>query len=240
MTIGVGSPDRDYAAIPQAYAARGLASALSVGYGDDYSGLDAYYGLDPSDGANHSGGSSYSEGMPLDASSAGLAGTLGASDPEVLTQITKLNKYMKSLGTPWPNVWHPERLQSTVAFRKGNINQGWNAASQPGAAPGLQDLRLGDLTYEEAMNWTPAPLTDNLGALAQGPRNYAEPAHELRPGFGATDLRENVIPLLVIAAGAYGGYKLAQDRTPGVKFAATAGGAAAGLMVGFVIAMSTM
>jgi hypothetical protein len=229
MTLGVGIPGRNFRQPQHSVHDRGLAQALSGDYGSSTS-FELHRGMDPSDGANQSGGSNYSEGMPLSPSSAGLSGVLGASDPEVLKQIAQLDRYMsKEAGVPWPTPYRSyDATKPTVSARKSNINKGWNAAAQPGAAPGLQDLRMGALTYAEAMNWTPAPLTDNLGALATGP--YMEPGSELRPGFGGVD-GWNVLDLLIIAGGAYGGYKLAQDRETSVKAAATLGGSAAGLVV---------
>ena len=188
MTLGTGDADRDYEGAAQAIHDRGLAEALSgsnIGAYDNI--LEVYAGFDPSDGANVGGGSSYSQMMPLGPSSAGLAGLMGVNDPQaqhpqVLKEIAQLKKYMASLGTPWPTPTKPYTLRSTVAALPGNINKGWNAASQPGAAPGMviRDVALGSMSWEEALNYTPAPLTDNLGSLMAA---FKEPGPEDRNGY---------------------------------------------------------
>jgi hypothetical protein len=170
VTLGTGRPDRDYAGAQQALHDRGLASSLSA---------------------------------EIPASDA-LTVTRG---DDVLTEIQTVTNYLNGqAGVPWPPPDSPYRLERTVASVPGNINEGWNAAAQQGAAPGMsvemppvRDVLVGGMSYAEALNYAPAPLTDNLGSL-RGP--YAEPGRELRPGFGATPWQTTklVVPALVIGA----------------------------------------
>jgi hypothetical protein len=167
VTLGTGQADRDYLGALQALHDRGLASALS--------------GTIPA--------------------SAALTVTRG---DDVMTEVQRTNDYLQAQhGLPWPPPEPPYRLERTVASTKGNINKGWNAAAQPGSPPGLvpkmpavRDVSIGGQSYAEAMNYAPAPLTDNLGSL-RGP--YLEPASELRPGFAGNEslFRPGVVlPLL--------------------------------------------
>jgi len=167
MTLGTGQPQRDTVGANQALHDRGLASALSA---------------------------------TIPASDA-LTITRG---DDVLTEIQNTNDYLRSqAGVSWPTPWHPYKLRPTVDSRKGNINVGWNAAAQPGSPPGYRvqaapyrDVSIGGESYAEAMNYSPAPLTDGLGALRGG--SYREPASELRPGFGQTGGAVAMLPLLAL------------------------------------------
>lgn len=207
MTLGVGQPDSDEWAAYRATHDRGLASALS--------------------GTIHS--------------SDALSITRGE---DVLTEIHNTNDYLQQqYGVPWPTPEPPYRLERTVASAQGNINKGWNAAAQPGEAPGMnvpmqqvRDVRMGGISYAEALNYNPAPLTDNLGSL-RGP--YQEPQQETRPGFGRVDAVD-VLAAAFIALGAYGGYKLAEDKNAPTKVAATAGGAIAAWVVAAVVSLGSM
>lgn len=205
MTLGVGQPEQEHevARLVQSEHDRGLANALS-----------GYFGESP-------------------------ALTVSRGE-DVLREIHNTNDYLKvQEGLPWPPPDPPYRLERTVASAQGNINQGWNAASQPGAAPGLQmrtpavrNLDAGGMSYREALNYNPAPLTDNLGSLRGG--SYQEPASELRPGFGRVDGARDILATVLIGLGAYGGYRLAEGRTNTVKVGATVGGLLAGWVVAAV------
>jgi hypothetical protein len=174
--------------------------------------------FDPSDGANHSGGSNFTAEMPLTASMAGLAGLAGANSgahPAILQKIRELKRYQKQqAGKPYPNVTNERSAgrgytaRTTKAVR-GNINKGWNAAAQPASSPGVleglqkgfRDVAFGGLSYEEAMNYSPAPLTDQLGALRGGSAFAAVPPPTDHPGTpGANNF---ATALAVLLGGAF-------------------------------------
>lgn len=214
MTLGVGygGDEMDLASRMSEAEDRRFTNATSSTILPNAS-LEVTTGFDPSDGVNHSGGSSYSPAMPLGPSSAGLAGLMGMEQEAVQSEA-----YMKRMaGVSWPTPEIPYTLRPTVSAVRSNINKGWNAAAQPGAAPGLGPMFAeayfggSALTYEEAVLWTPepSPLTQQIGALsapvAEGQRldglNYKEPARELRPGFGAAEERRGggvVLPMLMM------------------------------------------
>lgn len=197
MTLGAGNEAQaDMALLQSAMEDRHAASAAS-GTIRPNAALELTTGFDPSDGSLHSGGSSFVDGMPLMPSSAGLAGTVGAS--EVRAGIRQWNRYKKSLGTPWPTPAQPYKLEPTVYSEPGSIYEGWNAASQPGSPPGMggfSEINVGAMSYEEAMNYVPSPLTDNLGALRT---DFKEPRRELRPGFGVAQGASVMLPLALAA-----------------------------------------
>jgi hypothetical protein len=199
MTLGAGyEVQSDMALMVSAMEDRPV-STLSSGTITSSAALEVTTGLDPSDGALHSGGSSFVDGMPLMPSSAGLAGAVGASP--VLTDIQKWERYDKRMGgKPWPTP-NPKpyyKIEPTVQGEPGNIFVGWNAASQPGSPPGMggfAEINVGAMSYEEAMNYSPAPLTEQLGALRG---TFKEPRSELRPGFGAAGAGAAMLPLLML------------------------------------------
>lgn len=181
-----------------------------------------------------------------------LSDTIHSSDAlsvtrgdDVLTEIATINDYMRSLGTPYPTPWNPDRPAPTVAALRSNINQGYNAAAQPGSPPGYgpmnaapyREVNAGGMTYTEALNADVPVLTDNLGSLRGG--SYQEPAHELRPGFGRVDA-DDVLVVVFIALGAYGGYKLAEDKNFPTKAMATAGGALSAWVVAALVSLGMM
>jgi hypothetical protein len=162
---------------------------------------------------------------------------------DVLTEIQRTQDYIRTQdGMPWPPLAEDYTLSPTVTSRPGNINKGWNAAAQPGSPPGLdgcgcRDANFGGLTYEQAMNYSPAPLTDNLGSLQRLDQIYQEPSYELRPGFGRIDT-DDILSMLIIAAGGYGGYALSRNRATGTRVAVTAGGLLAGYAAAALISLS--
>jgi hypothetical protein len=92
---------------------------------------------------------------------------------DVLKEISNTNDYLKGQeGTPWPTPDTPYGLTHIGA----------------GVQLPPRDINVGGMTWAEALNYSPAPLTDNLGAL-RGP--YQEPAHELTPGFGENNMARN-------------------------------------------------
>lgn len=148
--------------------------------------------LDPSDGVNYAGGSSYSDDMPLPESNlAGVmgAGGIGSEGQEardalcsnmagmsgLFETIGRTDTYLALMaGKPWPTPLDQGRVSAgytfpTVSSRITDINVGWNAAAQPGDAPGTQygysDRTLGPSTWEEALNYAPSPLADKIGQL---------------------------------------------------------------------------
>ncbi len=205
MTLGVGYAERSDLASQMSAAEDIQVAQANSSIINAHPSLEITSGFDPSDGANYSGGSSYSPSMPLMPSSAGLAGLAGMEQgipPNVEQGIKKWHKYLHSLGTPWPTPFKPYGLEPTVESYRSSIYEGWNAASQPGAPPGFgfAEADFGGMTYMEAMEWTPAPLTQALGALgALAP--HQEQAFDLRPGFGAVEERQGgvVLPMLMMA-----------------------------------------
>jgi hypothetical protein len=214
MTLGSGWEERsDLAALLSAGEDRFAASRASSTI-EATPSFQITSGLDPSDGANYSGGSSYSADMPLGPSSAGINGMLGANTqhPGVLKLIANAQRYQKRIdGRPYPNVRNQKAiargyLAPTDFSAKDNLNQGWNAAAQPGAAPGLVvsapirdvDAAGGGLTYAQALNYDPAPLTEHLGAL-RGLGAASVP--QQTPGdqsVGARELKLVVLPILLL------------------------------------------
>lgn len=215
MTLGTGWEARsDLAALMSAREDRFAASRASSMI-EASPVLQISSGLDPSDGANYSGGSSYSADMPLGPSSAGINGMLGANEaphPAILKEIRNLQRYQKRIdGKPYPNVRNQRAiargyLTPTDFAAKDNLNQGWNAAAQPGAAPGLMvgapikdmDAGGGGLTYAQALNYDPAPLTEHLGSL-RGVAAFSAPPQV--PGDQTVGPRETklvVLPMLAL------------------------------------------
>lgn len=199
MTLGTGYEAQSDMALLHSAAVDRRESARSSGTITPNAALEVTTGLDPSDGALHSGGSSFVEGMPLCPSSAGLAGALGAS--QVMTDIRDWEEYDKRMeGKPWPTP-NPKpyyMLEPTVGAEQGDIFVGWNAASQPGSPPGMggfAEINAGAMSYEEAMNYSPAPLTENLGSLRD---SFKEPRRALRPGFGGAGAGGALLPLAMI------------------------------------------
>jgi hypothetical protein len=211
MTIGTGyEGPSDLALTLNAAADRQSANAASAMI-EASPALQMTTGLDPSDGVNHTGGSSFGPGMPLMPSSAGLVGAINASQVEA--GIRDWDGYTAiQNGVPWPPRAPGYTLEPTVASRRGDIYEGWNAASQPGAAPGMgfAEINVGAMSYEEAMNWSPAPMTDNLGALRT---NFREPRGETRPGFGAAGGGNVVVPfVLLLGFGLWALSRMAQEE----------------------------
>lgn len=210
MTLGAGYAEQtDLAALLGAAEDRALTNALS-GTVSPHASFEVTTGLDPSDGVNYSGGSSYSPALPLAPSSAGLVGVGG-----IETEIRRSEAYLRrQAGRSWPSTETPYHLRPTVSSRVSDINEGWNAAAQPGPPPGYDSVFAesvmggGGLTYEEAMQWSPAPLTQATTALgapvAEGQRLdgiYQEPMRELRPGFGEERPFGAVVMPLVLVTG---------------------------------------
>jgi hypothetical protein len=216
MTLGTGWEERgDLAALMSAGEDRIVASRASSTI-TATPALQVSSGIDPSDGANYSGGSSYSADMPLGPSSAGLNGMLGVNEtphPAVLKEIRNLKRYQKRIdGRPYPNVLRQKAvargyLTPTAFAAKDDINKGWNAASQPGSPPGLMvgvpikdvDAGGGGLTYAQALNYDPAPLTDHLGSL----RSMADVATKQVPGdqsVGPREMKLVTLPILMMGA----------------------------------------
>lgn len=183
----------DLASLMSAQEDRLLAAATTGVLPEASPALEVNRQLDPSDGVNYAGGSSYSEGMPLLPSSVGLTGVMGAGadlDQREMQEslcgglagfgglfetIGKTDTYLMLMsGKPWPPPLNQGRISAgyvmpTVMSRVSNINKGWNAAAQPGPPPGLNvgysDKTLGPSTWEEALDYAPSPLADQLGAL---------------------------------------------------------------------------
>jgi hypothetical protein len=161
----------------------------------------------------------------------------------VLTEIQNTDQYLRTQdGIPWPTPTPGYQIEPTVESYPSNINKGWNAAAQPGSPPGLngcsscgpqgsRDIAFGGMSYEEAMNYSPAPLTEQLGALRGGSATpYQEPARELQPGFGGGGWHgPDYLAMGLIAAGGYAGFRLSRDRETAVRAGATVGGLLAGL-----------
>jgi len=215
MTLGTNAGTQDdLAALMSASEDRSVASRASSTIHASPS-LQVTSGIDPSDGVNAAGGSSYSPDLPLTPSSAGLTGVLGANEaphPAVLKQIRKLKRYEKRMaGKPYPNVVQQRAIARgyvlpTVRAEKGNINKGWNAAAQPGAAPGLVEGNAlpikdvdpggGGLTYAQALLYDPSPMTDHLGSL----RSMSDVVQQ-QPGdqtIGPRETKSVVLPVLVL------------------------------------------
>jgi hypothetical protein len=215
MTLGAGwEGQSDLAAMMSAGEDRFVASRASSTIHASPS-LQVTSGLDPSDGVNTSGGSSYSPDLPLTPSSAGLTGVLGANEtphPAVLQEIRKLARYEKRMGgKPYPNVLRQRAIAKgyitpTDYAAKGDINKGWNAAAQPGPAPGMRldagvpirdiDPGGGGLTYQQALNYDPAPLTDHLGSL----RSMSAVAKQTSgdQSVGPREMKTVALPLLLL------------------------------------------
>lgn len=238
MSLGVNTvaPAAPARASRQAVSDRRLTRAMTGTFGVSPS-LEVTRTEDPSDGANVSGGSSYVPGMPLLPSSAGLAGVLGASDEGILQKISASNAYLARMaGKSWPSVATPPNfLRPTAYAQRSSINKGWNAAAQPGDAPGLagcgcsvplqdrlkalragyaagtaaraagngvaregfSNIDVGPMSWEEALLYSPAPLTENIGALRGLDEIYREPQTDLRPGFGEVS-GDTLLPLAAI------------------------------------------
>ncbi len=214
MTLGTNAGTQDdLAALMSASEDRRVASRASSTIHASPS-LQITSGIDPSDGVNAAGGSSYSPDLPLTPSSAGLTGVLGVNEvphPAILKKIRKLKRYEKRMnGKPYPNVLQQRAIARgyvlpTVREEKGNINKGWNAAAQPGAAPGLVEGNAlpikdvdpggGGLTYAQALLYDPAPMTDHLGSL----RSFADVVQQ-KPGEQTVGPREtnSVLPVLLL------------------------------------------
>jgi hypothetical protein len=213
MTLGVTTAQRNQVPTRNAFEDRHLTRAVTGTFGVSPS-LEVSRTIDPSDGANVSGGSSYVPGMPLLPSSSGLAGVLGASDEGIISKIRASDAYLARMaGKPWPSVaTDPDFLRPTAYAQRSSINRGWNAAAQPGAAPGLagcgcktpppaagngfREINVGPMSWEEALLYSPAPLTDNLGSLRSLDSIYAE-ADQARAGLGAVSTGE-MLPLVAI------------------------------------------
>ncbi len=180
MTLGRGYETGEARALTARASADRLVSNALTGAFEASPALEVNRTIDPSDGANYAGGSSYSPYMPLLPSSAGLVGVVGAGGAQgILDKRRRAFRYMKRMvGKPWPSVLRQGPIAAgyidpTEKERSSSIYEGWNAASQAGAAPGLDgcvgcrfgELGFGGLTYQQAMNYSPAPLTDNLGNL---------------------------------------------------------------------------
>jgi len=222
MTLGVTTAQRNQTPARSAFADRSLTRATTGTFGVSPS-LEISRTEDPSDGANVSGGSSYIEGMPLLPSSAGLAGVLGASDEGILQKISASDAYLvRMAGKAWPSVETTPRFGPTSYAQKSSINKGWNAAAQPGPAPGLsgcgcqklpasngvsgfKEVNVGPMSWEEALLYAPAPLTEKLGSLRGLDEIYAEPNGNL--GQSGSDTTDWVLWGLYGAA-AYGLYRM--------------------------------
>lgn len=196
MSIGVGDVDLsggDLAFLMSAQEDRMLANATSGALPQASPALEVNRQLDPSEGVNYAGGSSYSEGMPLLPSSVGLTGVMGAGVNHdereareslcgslagaagLFETIGRTDTYLMLMrGTPWPTPLNEGKISAgyvtpTVMSRVSNINKGWNAAAQPGGAPGTQvgysEKTLGPTSWAEAMNYSPSPLADKIGSL---------------------------------------------------------------------------
>lgn len=231
MTLGVGWEEQsDLAALIGASEDRRVAGYASRSIEADPS-LMVTTGFDPSDGANYSGGSSFSPDLPLTPSSAGLAGMLGANtgvtQPDVLKQIRKTKSYLKKqFGKPYPNVLNQQAIARgyvtpTAQSGKDSIYKGWNAAAQPGPAPGLvegtmvvRDLDVGGLTYAQAMNYAPSPLTEQLGALRSfGELEQEASAPQQQPVSQMKNNMGGILFLALAGLAAYGLYDLWRDMT---------------------------
>jgi hypothetical protein len=216
MTLGVTTAQRNQTPARSAFADRKLTRATTGTFGVSPS-FEVTRTLDPSDGANVSGGSSYIDGMPLLPSSAGLAGVLGASDEGILQKIKTSNAYLKRIaGKPYPAPHTPYPWTEFLSYgTKSSLYEGWNAAAQPGDPPGLagcgcqklpapsgvsggfKEINVGPMSWEEALLYSPAPLTDNLGALRGLDEIYRESQSDLRPGFAGVG-SETLLPLAAI------------------------------------------
>jgi hypothetical protein len=71
------------------------------------------------------------------------------------------------------------------------------AAGNGVAKLGFSEINVGAMSWEEALLYSPAPLTENLGALRGLDEIYKEPQADLRPGFGAVE-GGTVLPLVAI------------------------------------------
>ena len=195
MTLGAGLDlsGGDLAYLMSAQEDRMLADATSGVLPQASPSLEVNRQLDPSDGVNYAGGSSHTPGLPLLPSSVGLTGVMGAGINQdhreameslcgglagangLFETIGKTDTYLMLMnGKPWPTPLRQGPISAgyvtpTVMSRLANINQGWNAAAQPGAAPGLNvgysDKTLGPSTWQEAMEYSPSPLLDKIGSL---------------------------------------------------------------------------
>ena len=251
MTIGVGPEGQDDLAAQMSAQEDRLVAGLSSSMTVASPSLSISTGIDPSDGANYAGGSSYSPDMPLAPSSAGLAGLMGANagvtHPGVLKQIRKARKYLKKQeGTPYPNVLNQKRIAAgylapTDTSFKNNMNKGWNAAAQPGAAPGLLEggpagfanIHVGALSWEQAMNYSPAPLTDNLGALRSAGDLMGR--DQAAPGLGEGEDNTMLVAGTMVA----GGVALWWSRREGYIEAQTAKRLETAAVAGFLLWMFT-
>lgn len=215
MTLGTGWEGQDdLAAMISAGEDREVASRASSTIHASPS-LQVSSSIDPSDGVNQSGGSSYSEHMPLTTSSAGLVGSIGINEaphPEVLKKIRQMQRYEKRMaGKPYPNVLRQRAIAAgyiapTARSGKDNISKGWNAAAQPGPPPGYSqtDISIKDvdpggegLTYMQALNYDPAPLTDHLGSLRSMDAVTQKPGDQ---SVGPRETKTVVLPLLALGA----------------------------------------
>jgi hypothetical protein len=183
MTFGVQYDDSsDLALMLSAVEDRAVAGRASRSIEANPSLSIGRSSFDPSDGANYAGGSSYTEDLPLSPSMSGLAGLGGANaatHPDILKHIRATKRYQKQqAGKPYPGVTNERSagrgyLAPTTKSVKNDMSKGWNAASQPAAAPGVlegmpgsfRDVQIGGMTYAEAFNYSPAPLTEQYGAL---------------------------------------------------------------------------
>lgn len=196
MTLGAGDNDLsggDLAYLMSAQEDRMLANATSGVLPQASPALEINRQLDPSEGVNYAGGSSYSEGLPLLPSSAGLTGVMGAGVDHdarearealcgslagadgLFETIGRTDTYLTLMkGKPWPTPLNEGKISAgyiepTVMSRVSNINQGWNAAAQPGSPPGLNvgysDMTIGATSWAEAMEYSPSPLADKIGEL---------------------------------------------------------------------------
>lgn len=193
MTLGSGLDESggDLAALMSAFEDRAVAGAASRTILPSAS-FEVTSGFDPSDGVNASGGSSYTDELPVPVDSS-LTGTIGAGNSTLsaemcgslcsdlsgfsglLETVGRTDLYLTLMaGKPWPTPFNEGRVSAgaiapTVMGVKSSINKGWNAASQPGAAPsmmlGFSDKTLGPSTWEEALNYAPSPLAEKIGAL---------------------------------------------------------------------------
>jgi hypothetical protein len=112
---------------------------------------------------------------------------------DVIREISNTTDYIKRQeGTSWPTPETPYEL----------THIGTGVKLPP------KEVNVGAMSWAEALNYSPAPLTDNLGALRGG--SHQEPAHELRPGFGEGTARNVTIGAILLGMAGVGWWMWSQ------------------------------
>lgn len=110
---------------------------------------------------------------------------------EALRQNTPSSRYLlEQEGLPWPPPWTPANYTDpTVELLKNSIYKGWNAASQPGASPGMLEGfgRCGPVPMYQAGIVYPGAGMNGLGQCAGCGCQARGPCRCSMPGLGSDD-----------------------------------------------------